>query len=125
MPLPAVMYYFGAVHLTLDVLRMMGFTAPFRISSTPRGSVMPTALYVLIEDIVAVDGGGGQSYRYALRCRYLSSPYFRRMLFRMNCFWAGGALVAATVITVLIFTTPTNVAYTVRALAKRDIYISK
>jgi hypothetical protein len=113
MPLPVVMFYFGAVHLSLDVLRMMGFKAPFRISSTPRGSPMPTALYVLIEDIVAVDGGGGQKYRYALRCRYLSSPYFRRILFRMNCFWAGGSIVFGGIITTLVFTIPGNVAYAV------------
>ncbi|GAD91682.1 hypothetical protein PVAR5_0255 [Paecilomyces variotii No. 5] len=112
MPLPTVMYYFGAVHLSLDILRMRGYKAPFRISSTPRGSPMPTALYVLIEDIVAVDGGGGQKYRYALRTRYLSSPYFRHMLFEMNCFWAGGSLIFAAVITVIIFTTSRNVAYT-------------
>ncbi|OXV11817.1 hypothetical protein Egran_00422 [Elaphomyces granulatus] len=112
MPLPTVMFYFGGVHLSLDILRMFRFKAPFRISSTPKGSLMPTALYVLVEDIVAVDGGGGQKYRYALRIRYLSSPYFRRMLFEMNCFWAGGSLMSAAVITVLIFTTPEDVAYT-------------
>ncbi|OJJ51228.1 hypothetical protein ASPZODRAFT_56216 [Penicilliopsis zonata CBS 506.65] len=112
MVLPSVMFYFGFVHLSLDVLRMMGFKAPFRISSTPKGSVMPTALYVLIEDVVAVDGGGGQMYRYALRTRYLSSPYFRRMLFEMNCFWAGGSIIWAGAITAIVFTTPEPVAYT-------------
>ena len=113
MPLPTVMYYFGLVHLTLDFLRARGYQAPFRISSTPKGSVMPTALYVLIEDIVAVDGGGGRKYRRALRDRYLASPYFRHMLFEMNCFWGGGSIVWAAVITVLVFTTPQDVAYTV------------
>jgi hypothetical protein len=113
MPLPTVMYYFGIVHLSLDFLRARGYNAPFRISSTPKGSVMPTALYVFIEDIVAVDGGGGQKYRRALRDRYLASPYFRQMLFEMNCFWAGGAIVWATITTVIIFTTPRDVAYTV------------
>lgn len=113
MPLPTVMFYFGAVHLSLDILRMLGYKAPFRISSTPQGSTMPTALYVLVEDIVAVDGGGGQTYRFALRNRYLASPYFRRMLFEMNCFWAGGSLIAAASITAIVFTTPPDVAYTV------------
>lgn len=113
MPLPTVMYYFGGVYLSLDILRMNGVKAPFRISSTPRGSPMPAALYVMIEDIIAVDGGGGQKYRYALRMRYLSSPYFRRMLFQMNCFWTGGALAVAAGITAIVFTTPRNVAYTV------------
>ncbi|KAL1995137.1 hypothetical protein VTN49DRAFT_1324 [Thermomyces lanuginosus] len=112
MPLPTVMFYFGAVHLSLDILRMLGYKAPFRISSTPQGSTMPTALYVLVEDIVAVDGGGGQTYRFALRNRYLASPYFRRMLFEMNCFWAGGSLIAAASITAIVFTTPPDVAYT-------------
>lgn len=107
------MFYFGGVHLSLDILRMCGFRAPFRISSTPKGSVMPTALYVLIEDVVAVDGGGGQIYRYALRTRYLSSPYFRRMLFEMNCFWGGGSVVCAAAITAIIFTVSEPVAYTV------------
>lgn len=113
MVLPTVMFYFGLVHLSLDVLRACGHKAPFRISSTPKGSVMPTALYVLIEDVVAVDGGGGQMYRYALRTRYLSSPYFRRMLFEMNCFWGGGSVIFAAAITAVIFTTPENIAYTV------------
>lgn len=113
MVLPTVMFYFGGVHLSLDVLRACGYKAPFRISSTPKGSVMPTALYVLIEDVVAVDGGGGQVYRYALRTRYLSSPYFRRMLFEMNCFWGGGSVIFAAAITAIIFTTPRPIAYTV------------
>lgn len=115
MVLPTVMFYFGGVYLTLDLLRVCGFKAPFRISSTPKGSVMPTALYVLIEDVIAVDGGGGQIYRYALRTRYLSSPYFRRMLFEMNMFWAGGSIVCAAAITAIIFTTSRPVAYTVRS----------
>lgn len=113
MPLPTVMYYFGIVHITLDILRARGHRAPFRISSTPKGYTMPTALYVLIEDIVAVDGGGGKKYRRALRDRYLASPYFRQMLFEMNCFWGGGSIIWATICTILIFTTPRDVAYTV------------
>ena len=113
MVLPTVMFYFGLVHLSLDVLRACGYKAPFRISSTPSGSPMPTALYVLIEDVVAVDGAGGQVYRYALRTRYLSSPYFRRMLFEMNCFWGGGSVVFAAAITAVIFTVPESIAFTV------------
>ncbi|GAB1202503.1 hypothetical protein APSETT445_001120 [Aspergillus pseudonomiae] len=112
MVLPSVMFYFGGVYLALDILRVLGFKAPFRISSTPKGSTMPTALYVMIEDVVAVDGGGGQKFRYALRVRYLSSPYFRRMLFQMNCFWAGGSIIFAAAITAIVFTTPRPVAYT-------------
>ncbi|KAL4738608.1 hypothetical protein BDV11DRAFT_131322 [Aspergillus similis] len=113
MVLPTVMFYFGAVYLSLDILRACGFRAPFRISSTPKGAVMPTALYVLIEDVVAVDGGGGQMYRYALRTRYLSSPYFRRMLVQMNFFWAGGSIIWAAAITAMVFTTPQDAAFVI------------
>ncbi|EAU37256.1 conserved hypothetical protein [Aspergillus terreus NIH2624] len=73
---------------------------------------MPTALYVMIEDVVAVDGGGGQMYRYALRTRYLSSPYFRRMLVQMNFFWTGGSIVFAAAFTAIIFTVSEPVAFT-------------
>ena len=52
-------------------------------------------------------------YRYALRTRYLSSPYFRRMLFEMNCFWSGGSIIFAAAITAIIFTVSEPVAYTV------------
>ncbi|OJI99203.1 hypothetical protein ASPVEDRAFT_125535 [Aspergillus versicolor CBS 583.65] len=113
MVLPTVMFYFGGVYLSLDILRACGFRAPFRISSTPKGAVMPTALYVLIEDVVAVDGGGGQMYRYALRTRYLSSPYFRRMLVQMNFFWAGGSIVWGAAITAMVFTTPQDAAFAI------------
>ena len=119
MVLPTVMFYFGGVHLSLDILRVFGFKAPFRISSTPQGSTMPTALYVLIEDVVSVDGGGHQTYRYALRTRYLASPYFRRMLFEMNCFWAGGSIIFAAVITAIVFTVSEPVAFTVSHSARR------
>ncbi|KAJ5771848.1 hypothetical protein N7520_002377, partial [Penicillium odoratum] len=112
MVLPTVMFYFGAVHLTLDILRICGLKAPFRISSTPKGSAIPAALYVLIEDVVTVDGGGGQKYRYALRTRYLSSPYFRRMLLELNFFWSGGSILFAAAITTVIFTVSEPVAYT-------------
>jgi hypothetical protein len=121
MVLPTVMFYFGIVYLSLDIFRMMGYKAPFRISSTPKGSVMPTALYALIEDVVAVDGGGGQIYRYALRTRYLSSPYFRRMLFEMNCFWSGGSIVFAAAITAIVFTVDEPVAFTVSKSPKPQI----
>lgn len=113
MPLSTVMYFFGFVHLSLDFLRAQGYKAPFRISSTPKGSVMPTALYVLIEDIVAVDGAGGQKYRRALRDRYLASPPFRQMLWEMNCFWGGGSVLFAIITTALVFTLPRDAAFAV------------
>lgn len=119
MPLATVMYFFGIVHLSLDFLRAQGYKAPFRISSTPKGSVMPTALYVLVEDIVAVDGGGGQIYRRALRDRYLASPPFRQMLWEMNCFWGGGSIIFAVITTALVFTLPHDAAF---AVSRKSIF---
>lgn len=124
MPLPTVMFYWGGVLLSLDILRICGVRTPFQISSTPKGAVMPAALYVLIEDVMAVDCGGGQKYRYALRIRYLSSPYFRQLLFKLNCFWSGGALIWAAGITVIVFKTPINIAYTVRTINSNIIHIN-
>jgi hypothetical protein len=48
---------------------------------------MKPGVFVLIEDIVAVDGGGGQEFRDALVVRYESNGAFRRLVEQMNWFW--------------------------------------
>ena len=42
--------------------------------------------------MVAVEGGGGTTYREALNDRYLASPRFRGMLSRLTYFWGITAL---------------------------------
>ena len=61
-------------------------------SSTKRGQVMKPGVFVLIEDVVAVDGGAETAFRERLCKRYEASPVYRKMLMQLNWFWATGSL---------------------------------
>ncbi|KAH0144542.1 hypothetical protein KCU67_g13035, partial [Aureobasidium melanogenum] len=61
-------------------------------------------VFVLIEDVVAVDGGGGTLYREVLIARYEASPYFRTLLRQLNWFWGLGSFAVALMTTSLIYT---------------------
>jgi hypothetical protein len=83
----------------------------FRMSSFVRGALTPPITYSIVEDVVAVDGGGGQKYRAALLARYNASPRFRAMLRQMTWFWGVPAVVVGVVLLALIFTVKREVAY--------------
>jgi len=84
---------------------------PFRLSSLGPGHTAHPGVFTIIEDIIAVDGGGGVEYREALIARYDASPLFRRMLNRLDAFWGVGALTTASIITVLLWTIPEQIGY--------------
>ncbi|GFZ49882.1 hypothetical protein JCM24511_07285 [Saitozyma sp. JCM 24511] len=113
MPLATVLYTFGTIMLVVDAMRYLRITIPFPLSSQPRGSVPRPAIYPYIEDIVAVDGGGGATYRKQLSDRYEASPIFRAMLSKLSLFWWIGAELVATLTTALVFTLPKEPAYVV------------
>jgi hypothetical protein len=107
-------FAFGLQMLLIDGLRYLGVPAPIRISSLPRGSPLRPGIYSIIEDVCAVDGGGGTEFRQRLNLRFVASHYFRRMLHRLTLFWALGALLIAAATTAVVFTAEKNVAYVVR-----------
>lgn len=113
MPLASVLFTFGTELLIMDVARLMHVPSPVRISSLPKGSQLRPGIYNIIEDIVAVDGGGGTEFRKRLNTRYEASHYFRQMLHRLTLFWAIGAEAMAVVTTILVFTLSRDAAYTV------------
>jgi len=57
---------------------------------------MKPRVFVLSEDIVAVDGGECQEFRDALVVRYESSATFRRLPKQMNWSWGVGSMVVAS-----------------------------
>lgn len=83
----------------------------FRMSSFVKGATIPPITYSIIEDIVAVDGGGGERYRKAFMTRYYASPKFRALLRQMTWFWGVSSLVVGVALMVLIFTVRKEVAY--------------
>ncbi|KAL7266388.1 hypothetical protein RUND412_011067 [Rhizina undulata] len=83
----------GPAFLLSCVSYKRGWKTHFRISSSPKGSLATPAVFHLIEDVVAVDGGGGRDFREAWHKRYHASTAFRDMLFRVTLFWGAGATV--------------------------------
>jgi len=84
---------------------------PFRLSSLPAGHIAHPAVFTIIEDIIAVDGGGGVQYREELVARYDASPLFRHMLNRLDAFWGFGAIFCSAVVTTLLWTLPEAIGY--------------
>ncbi|KIW94733.1 uncharacterized protein Z519_04710 [Cladophialophora bantiana CBS 173.52] len=103
MPQAIVLYLAGGLLTVTGVISTLGLKLPIRMSSTPRGSVCKPGVFVVMEDIVAVDGGGGEGFRRALRARYEASETFRRMLEELNWFWGLGSVVVATVTTIVVY----------------------
>lgn len=116
MPVPSMLFWFGLELVVLDIMRVLGVPAPFRISSVPKGAPLRPGLYSIIEDVVAVDGGGGTAYREALNRRYEASHYFRQMLHRLTLFWSVAAVAMAVMLTAIIFTCQRNTAYVVSSV---------
>ena len=113
MPATTMLWTFVLEFLLVDILRASRYRPPFRISSVSAGSPLRPGIYSVIEDVVAVDGGGGTEYRERLNTRYESSETFRLMIHRINVFWHVGGISAATLTTVLIWTLDREVAYVV------------
>jgi membrane protein YdbS with pleckstrin-like domain len=61
-----------------------------------------------MEDIVAVDCGGGGEFREALIARYKASEPFQRLLRQMDWFWGIGGLLLAIGVTLVIFLNPSE-----------------
>ncbi|EGU89179.1 hypothetical protein FOXB_00310 [Fusarium oxysporum f. sp. conglutinans Fo5176] len=113
MPAPAILYCLGGVLFLITFFSYMGWAAPFRISSTARGEKVLPGVYYFIEDIVAVNAGGGRPYREALVARYKASPRFRRLIYMQSWFWSIPALNLAIPLTIIsvIPQVPATVAY--------------
>ncbi|OAQ74161.1 hypothetical protein VFPPC_01725 [Pochonia chlamydosporia 170] len=101
MPAPAILYCLGGVMALITVWNVMGWKAPFRISSTAKGEPVLPAVYYFIEDVIAVNAKAGRPFREALAARYQASPRFQRMLFIQSIFWSIPALVIAVALTVV------------------------
>lgn len=84
---------------------------PIWLSSVPPGEKMRPGGYYIMEDVVAVDGGGRSAFRKALNERYQSSAIFRKLIFEMTVYWAIGGLVFVGISAALTFATPINIAF--------------
>jgi hypothetical protein len=91
----------------------MKIHAPFRISSTARGEVVRPGIYILLEDVIAVDLGGGYIFRKEFNEYWEASPILRRRLSRLSIFWSLSGLLVCSVCTVVIFTVDVEIGFAV------------
>jgi hypothetical protein len=84
---------------------------PISLSSLPPGHKLRPGGYYIMEDVVAVDGGGRSAYRNALNVRYESSEIFQRLVYEMIAYWAIGGLIFVSVNAAFTFTTSFNFAF--------------
>ena len=113
MPCASLLWWFAFEMLIMDAMRILGYRAPLRISSIPKGEPLRPGIYPIIEDVCAVDGSGGTEFRLAFNKRFESSHYFRLMLHRLTLFWAFGCLGCAILTTVLVFVLEPDTSYVV------------
>ncbi|KAL1593285.1 hypothetical protein SLS60_010893 [Paraconiothyrium brasiliense] len=113
LPAAVLMYVVATLTALSLALNRSGWQLPFRFGSLEAGNVLRPAVYYIVEDVVAVDGGGGIEYRKAFGARYDSSPIFRQMIFDLSLVWMLYFYVFAILFTILVFRLPIAAVYAV------------
>ena len=113
LPTAVLMYLVATLTLLSLALNRLELKLPFRFGSLDAGNVLRPAVFYIVEDVVAVDGGGGVEYRKAFVERYHSSPIFRRMIWDVSVVWMLYFYVFAVLFTVLVFMLPKAAVYAV------------
>lgn len=106
--IPSMLVGMVSVQLLLSLFRP---SAPIWISSLPPGHELRPAGYYIMEDVVAVDGGGRSAYRRALNLRYHQSPIFQRLISEMTIYWSIGGLFFIGISAIFVFLTSLNFAF--------------
>ncbi|MCJ1478627.1 hypothetical protein MMC13_007308 [Lambiella insularis] len=114
MPLTILMLQVCAQLVALPILQALRVRTPFRISSLARGAPLRPGVFVIAEDVVAVDANQGTAFRQAWNDRYDSSPPFRQLMSRMDWMWGiTGLMVAAGIIAVIYTVQNRSIGYAI------------
>ena len=106
MPGPAILYCIAGPVFLMSLYNHLGWKAPFRISSTHKGEPVLPGIFYIVEDIVAVNSGGGRPFREGMFARYKTSPIFRKMMRDLSWFWSIPGLIVASAVTVVVVINP-------------------
>lgn len=103
LPLSILLLYVCAELVLAPVGMAVGMRAPFRLSSVAKGELLRPGVYVIVEDVVAVDGQQGQEWRRAWAARYEASPALQRFLRTMDLVWGVTGLAVVAVVWGVVF----------------------
>ncbi|EIW80620.1 hypothetical protein CONPUDRAFT_105698 [Coniophora puteana RWD-64-598 SS2] len=84
---------------------------PVRISSLPPGEILPPFPYTLVEDVIAVDGGGGLAFRQEWRHRYEDSVIIRSLVRQLAFMWGLSGTIIGALLIVAAWLATTDTAY--------------
>lgn len=102
-PLSILILYVCLELLICQLFMAFGIGAPFRISSIARGTTVRPGVYVIAEDVVAVDAKRGRAFREAFQARYEASPAMRAHLRRLDYIWGVSGLLVVAFIFGVVF----------------------
>ncbi|KAJ5162049.1 hypothetical protein N7492_007441 [Penicillium capsulatum] len=103
LPLSILVLWVSLQMVIAEVSLALHAKVPFRMSSLQKGDVLRPGIYVIVEDVVAVDGKQGRAWRQAWNDRYLSSPVFRHFLSQMDRMWAATGFSVVAIIWGVVF----------------------
>lgn len=116
MPLPLFFIEVGALAVATGYMDARNMKATCKVSSTPKGAPIPPVLLTFIEDVVAVDGGAGKTYRKRLLGRYKISKHFRGLIRGLNWFWGVGSILIGAGSLAVVWTVPQEIGYGIGTL---------
>lgn len=98
--------------LLVGIARSFSLRASFRLSSVPAGDEIRSGVYIMAEDIIAVDAGQGREFRKQLQDRYLASRTLQNLCWELDLLWGVTGTVVGTGTIVALFKVPDeNVAF--------------
>jgi hypothetical protein len=98
LPLSVLILYVCIELLLAQAGMAAGMRAPFRFSSLAKGEPQRPGTFIIVEDVVAVDGKQGRTWRSAWSARYEASSALRSHLRRMDMLWGTTGLAVVAVI---------------------------
>ncbi|KAK4934720.1 hypothetical protein LTR10_024093 [Elasticomyces elasticus] len=103
LPLSLLFFQVCTQLVVVNFMVISGARYPWRISSMPRGTPVRPALYTIVEDVVAVEGGKKERFRASLDHRYMVHAPTPKLLLDLSWIWGIGGLAVAVVLTALAF----------------------
>lgn len=100
--IPSIVLFIGIILLLTIICTAFQIKIPFRISSLEAHQVCRPGVYFIIEDIVAVEGGGSYEFRKRISRRYETSIAFQRLMQHLTIIFSIWAFVLFLVALVLI-----------------------
>ncbi|KXT10316.1 hypothetical protein AC579_1119 [Pseudocercospora musae] len=103
--LSVLMLYVCLELILVEVGILLNVSAPFRFSSVQKGAPLRPGVFIVAEDVVAVDGMQGGAWRQAWNDRYEADSELQRLCRILDWFWGVSGLCVVAVIWTLAFAT--------------------